>query len=143
MPTPLPLSNPWRKTTLRYWHHLSTAWPRYLRSWWQRARDGYSAPDVWGFDTYLAQVIAGGLRQLIANNHSTPTTYYEGELETATKEDWSEASERWLADLTAAADKLDRYVSDEILSMEEETRRYAEAKEAMMWVAENFGSLWD
>lgn len=136
-PTPLPLSNPWRKTSYRYWHHLLTTWPRYLQAWWQRARDGYSTPDTWGFDTYLARVIAGGLRHLADNCHGVPGTY------TSEDRPLHESAALWIADLEAAALKLEEYVDDEIPSHEEEQHRYEEAKDAMRWVAENFGSLWD
>lgn len=148
MTTPLPLSNPWRKTTLRHWHHALTISPLYLRSWWQRARNGYSTPDVWGFDTYLAQVVAGGLRHLANSSHAMPTvgsSYYPADIEWGNEdpEIHNAAHVAWVADLNSAAEKLERYVNDELVSWEVEQHKHEEAKEAIRWVAENFGSLWD
>jgi hypothetical protein len=148
MSTPIPFGNPWRKTSYRYWHHALTTWPLYLKAYWQRARNGYSTPDVWGFDTYLGQVIAGGLRELAKGNAMPPmgSTYYPPDIDWA-KEDRADlheaAHEAWVADLNAAAEILERYVDDELVSWEEEQLRYDEARVAMTWVAENFGSLWD
>lgn len=144
----LPLRNPWRKTSRRYWGHLLTNLTAYPRCWAQRARRGYSYADVWNFDSYLAQVVAGGLRGLAESGHAMPSvgsSYYPPDV------DWGNediaihetAHAAWTADLIITAEKLERYVSEELISWEVEQQKSAEAKEAMMWVAENLGSLWD
>lgn len=46
--------------------------PREIRWAWQRSRRGYSDRDVWGFDTHLARIISGGVRQLIGELHGWP-----------------------------------------------------------------------
>lgn len=53
------------------WKRLRNKHMPLRRTRWavQRARRGYSDSDVWGFDGYLAAVIAGGVAQLRANLH--------------------------------------------------------------------------
>ena len=45
-----------------------------IRYWIQRARRGYSDEDIWGFQDYLARVIAGGIGQLRNRTRGHPGT---------------------------------------------------------------------
>ena len=49
-------------------------WPRSfvdeVRWFVQRGRRGWSVRDTWGFDSYLAEVIAGGVEHLKAHRHT-------------------------------------------------------------------------
>jgi hypothetical protein len=139
----IPLAtNHYRKSSLRYW---TTAIRHILhrpKLAWGRMRQGYNYADVWGFDTYLARVIAGGLRELAESPHATPmmgSGYYPADINVFTgisEEIQTRVETAWREDLREAARKLDMYVEDEWANHEL-------GKEAMMWVAENFGSLWD
>jgi|TARA_Y100000310_G_C20601248_1_gene773165 hypothetical protein len=67
--------------------------PREIKWFWQRGRRGYSDCDVWGFDTYLAKVIPGGLRALRDLENSHPALIPPKE---------------WMAILTNIADEIER-----------------------------------
>lgn len=47
--------------------------PFHAKCFIERGKKGYSIEDVWGFDTYLANVIAGGTKRLREINHGHPT----------------------------------------------------------------------
>lgn len=67
--------------------------PKDYRQWQQRAQHGFSDEDVWSFNTYLAGVLAGGLKVLRDNLHGCPP-----ELCSEDDETWAdEGVERWRA----------------------------------------------
>lgn len=45
---------------------------RLIRAFIQRGRHGYAHSDLWSFDTYLAEVIAKGCRELADISHGPP-----------------------------------------------------------------------
>ena len=59
----------WRK-----WDALHTLWRHrfYIPHYYQRARYGVSREDVWSFDTYLAEAIVYGIRELRRVQHGYP-----------------------------------------------------------------------
>lgn len=101
----------------------------------QRARRGYSDRDVWGFDTYLAGVISGGVRQL-AHGHSYPMDM---------------TPEEWVDILTRIADPLDQWVAGDEHADGETTEQYVQrreaeykaAQDALRLMADRLGNLWD
>ena len=101
--------------------------PSILRNYYERARYGVGHRDVWSFDTYLAGVIALGLRRL-ADGHSYPT-------------DWE--ADDWDRALRTHADSLEAWANHFDLNIAEEEVAYARAKDSMHWVASVFGDLWD
>lgn len=46
--------------------------PKRIKWFYQRGKRGYSEADTWSFDTYLAQVIAGGVGRLSERNFGYP-----------------------------------------------------------------------
>ena len=75
-------AHPW----LRRWYRLSgwawrhegwlnpREWYRTIKWFIQRGRRGWSDRDLWGFDTYLALVIAEGIERLIEVKHGYQPT---------------------------------------------------------------------
>lgn len=69
--------HPWLRRWYRFvgwaWRHEGWLNPRdwyHSVKWFiQRGRRGWSDRDVWGFDTYLARVIAEGVEHLIETKH--------------------------------------------------------------------------
>ena len=56
--------------------HLFTRGPIFrAKMFIQRGRQGYSTEDTWSFDSYLAEVIAGGLTELRGRNISHPMRF--------------------------------------------------------------------
>lgn len=59
------------------WYYWLKDRPRKLYWFLQRGWKGYADCDTWGFDTYLAKVIIGGLKQLKKYSHSSEPTQKE------------------------------------------------------------------
>ena len=47
--------------------------PRKVKWFIERGKNGFAENDVWGFDQYLAKVIFGGMKQLQKNMQGAPT----------------------------------------------------------------------
>src|SRR5258708_7263452 len=61
-------------------------WYRIIKRGTQRWRRGWSDEDVWGFDTYLASVLAGGLKRLAGHHHGVPMEFsdrHDGDVDKA------------------------------------------------------------
>lgn len=118
--------------------------------WFQRANRGWADHDTWSFDTYLAEVMAGGLRQLATNKTGYPCDFPGG-------------ADGWKQWLIGKAEWLEWYAKDEdgtsddkgwinpALSKEEKHARidaYSSKmkqfhEEVMPDLGKHFGSLWD
>lgn len=116
----------------------------------QRGRRGWASHDTWSFDTYLSEVIAGGLRELAEYGHGYPCDF-PGEFEgwqawLREKADWFE----WYAkDEDGTSDELGWIRKD---LTREERRARMDAYQAKMDKFFNevlpdfckyFGNLWD
>lgn len=114
-----------------------------LRMWWQSRTRGWSDEELWSLDHSIAEFLAPRLRRLAEITHGSPSgypnKYYSRDAETD--------HESWRRDLAAAAEAFAEYVdcaqATDGWSMEREEAAYREAKRAMDWIAEWFGSLWD
>lgn len=118
---------------------MYNAWsPRpWLRLYWrwQRSCRGWSDRDVWSLDRYLAQVVAGSVRQLRDVAHSYPVDM--------TPQEWEQALTRIIEPLEIYA--ADRFYPDESINAlaAREDKEYRDVVEAMHELASVFGSLWD
>ena len=57
----------------RLWNHKISMIPRRIKWFFQRGKRGYSDNDVWNFDSYLAEVISKGCKQLAKEKHGYPS----------------------------------------------------------------------
>ncbi len=48
-----------------------------IKWFWQRGRRGYADCDVWGFDSYIARMISGGIRNLKDHHHGCPSELWD------------------------------------------------------------------
>jgi len=55
----------------RLWYRIEDWWHDTI-AFFQRGKRGFADKDVWGFDCYLAEVIAGGLKLLRKNHGGHP-----------------------------------------------------------------------
>lgn len=121
----------------------------------QRANRGWGDEDVWRLDTHLCEVLGGMLAQLADDAHGWPGT------------DEFETMDNWTAALRTNAGALLRYSAgtpDDLLSAwhraattrgsaqaemlrraldEDEAQRLSLAQDALRWVADHLGNLWD
>lgn len=126
---------------------------RMLRAATQRAGRGWADQDTWNLDSSLCRTLAGQLRHLAVAGHGYPGT------------DDYQTPQAWAAALITAADGLlewaqrdeseaadaagEPHLSDDEFSaalaawQADEQRRYAAAQQALRWVADNLGLLWD
>ncbi|GGR51627.1 hypothetical protein [Streptomyces roseolus] len=110
----------WRYRAQRCWVRLK----REPRHRWERARRGFSRMDVWGFDHYIAGVIAAACDQLRAG-HSHPNDM---------------TAEEWETFLEGIAVELRRYAdSDNFLDAD----AHAAGVAAMHRFADRFSDMWD
>lgn len=110
------------------WRRLRSKHMPLRRTRWavQRARRGYSDSDVWGFDTYLAEVIAGGVAQLRVSRHGYPP-------ELGGVEEWG----RILAKIETG---FRAYLDDDWWKDDARRAQVTEARELLIkW----FADLWD
>lgn len=122
---------PWWKRSWRWLRrNVSMSNLRYQRrriKWaGQRTRRGWSDQDAWGFDYYLAGVIAGGLAN-IRNGHT-----YPGDEEFPTHQAWQDY-------LDGIIGPLKTYHETDNPTEE----MYQEAVTAMHRLADRFGHMWD
>lgn len=69
----------------------------YRKTKWfiQRGKRGFSDADTWNFNTYIAQVIASGLKSLEKNAHGHP-------MNVKSMEEWSEVLKKMIIGFEAA-----------------------------------------
>lgn len=132
---------------IKYRLKLATVWPA------QRARKGYSTYDTWGFDDYLAKVMAGGIRELQRASHGHPVGVCSCEDKIhSDKASWDrcDGEQRWFEILGTMAEGFelwrDRWEIDHH-DREEYRRRHKEAEEklqvSLLLLSKHFGALWD
>lgn len=95
----------------------------------QRSEAGYSWNDWISFDTFLAGIIANGMRDFRLNGIG-----YPGGM---TPEEWNDI-------LLRIENPLSRWAADKFeADHETEKIKYSEAQEAIRLLAEHFGHFWD
>jgi hypothetical protein len=109
---------------------------------WQRLTQGYSTYDLWGFDTYLENILANGLRDL-ADNHC-------GYPERLTPEKWTELlyqiskdiKEYSEYDIFKERDKDESLTIQDTLAQKEILRKKF-VKSMNLLVSKYWNDLWD
>lgn len=107
---------------------------------WQRIDRGYSDMDLWNFDTYLQNVISGGLKDMSENISGYPESY-------GSYENWTKA-------LSDIADLVKRINPDDCIDWEKDDISLADyddateesdiAREVVFdWFKKNWCNLWD
>ncbi len=96
----------------------------------QRIKRGYSDRDVWSFDSFLAEVIAGGVRQ-VARFGGYPVSFEPDE---------------WVDTLNFIADQFEWYAKEQFSFSDEFTEKIGDTEgdfhKAWVLLEENFGGLW-
>ena len=94
----------------------------------QRIERGYSDRDVWSFDSFLAQVISGGVRQIGGY------AGYEGE------------EGEWRKTFNFIADQFEWYANEQFSFTDEFVDKIndpeSDYRKAWVLLEENFGGLW-
>lgn len=109
---------------------------------WQRVSRGWDDSAAWSLDVSLARTLGQQLNHLAQTTHGWPSDEYPR------FEEWQIALRHNAALLLAYAEgkfALPRGDSDRELavSVAESEKQYAEAQQALKWVADNLGYLWD
>lgn len=138
--------SPWWEESARFFaRRPATSLVREVQFAWQRVSRGWDDSATWSLDVYLAKSLSQQLNHLADTSHGWPggpdSPYPEFE-------DWQFALRENALKLRRYADgkfnvpDLDFKGTDADLGalLEEQ---YCGAQEAMRWVADNFGSLWD
>ncbi len=94
-----------------------------------REKDGFSIQDWFGFDVYIAGVIAKACTMFRDHGLSYSST--------------CDSLEEWQAILTQIVHPLEDYIEAWHNSPENIDESYKQAVKAMHLFAENFGSMWD
>lgn len=98
----------------------------------ERGRRGFSRSDVWSFDTYLAQVIAGGVRELAGNLHGCPPALVDGD-------DVDAGCERWAQILDEIAMGFEHWATNDTRGADD----LAELNRSLDLLRQWWGHLWD
>lgn len=106
---------------LRQFRHAT----RQTRWAYQRVTRGWDERALWSLDYHLAKTLGAQLVTLsrIAHGHPNNWTY-----------------ETWTVELAKHGNALQAYADDDLTHYD---TTYPPAKEALIWVAENLGALWD
>lgn len=102
-----------------------TAVPKEIKWFVQRGRKGYADCDVWEFDSYLAQVISGGLKELSKNQYGSPVKF-------RSQAEWG----KWLLKMSKLYGKYETYD----FKTDKEHNKYMLELSKLF---DNFGDLWD
>lgn len=81
--------------------------PRELKWFYQRGKKGYSDRDCWSFDNYLAEVIAGGLKELAKHSHGCPDDFYKEYAD-------EDGCQKWIDFLNKVANGFEEYNKDSL-----------------------------
>lgn len=102
---------------------------RAIRLAYQRLSRGWDDRSLWDLDRHLGRTLGPQLIEMARIAHGYPAPYpgdFDG----------------WVRDLRTAGEALDAYGGFEWGNDDYMTVR-ADAKSALLWVADNFGALWD
>lgn len=111
----------------------------------QRAKNGYSNRDTWGFDYYLAEVITKVMRELRQNIQGCPMEFAYPEGFDHEPIDIEEACENWGKVLEQIAEGFEIYTKDEWWHVDnpDKEAEHAKIEEAKQLFIKHFGSFWD
>lgn len=126
-----------------FWRGVHTAkgLPRDIKHFIQRGRRGWADSDSWDLHSYIARTLGPALIHMSENLHG-----YPGRPPYDNPEDW-ELDVRDAGEKLVAWSTWDRSEADYDLDWGEARKMHdkveKDAKEALRWVADNFGDLWD
>lgn len=105
--------------------------PRRARWAYQRVTRGWDDTTLWRLDGWLAKTLGAQLVTMSETVHTYPGDHYP--------------YEQWTADMKKHGEALQRYAVFDFLESPDEWEAtiYPAAREALRWVADNLGSLWD
>jgi hypothetical protein len=119
-----------------------------------RAKVGWAPRDLWNFDGYLSTLLAGALDELAETSHGWPSDLYDSPeqwklalhanaqaLRAYTQGD-PEATARWHKAATTRGCEKEASALMERKRAADDARRVG-ARDALHWLADNFGALWD
>lgn len=146
--------------TIRDWYFEARYLVRRAWSFFVRGYYGVAPMDTWGFDHYLASIMARGFRELAKNAHGCPYFIVEEYGLDADEHggpvDIDKAVQCWQDWLLHKAEWLEWYVADDLPLTEGMTQEEKVAvlnaydkkqatfhKFVLPNIARNFGSLWD
>ena len=131
--------------TLRYF--IFSNW-RDLKNLWFQFRNGFNPRDCWNLDMVLCWWLAQRLQHFAETTHSYPMTFYgmdgrliNGELATSEYDEDAHIL-MWRTETVAAAKALRDY-SKRAFDADTDEQLTADAQQAMHFVANNLGRLWD
>lgn len=113
--------------------HPATQAARNVQFAWQRLARGWDDRSVWSLDTHLARTLSAQLTHLAETTHTWP-----GTPEYPTPETWDQALRNNADVLRVYADNAFTEPDGPLLE-----QQYRAAQDAIRWVADNFGHLWD
>lgn len=99
----------------KFWISNIRQFFRNIKYAWQRATKGYSDPDVWEFDNFLAHVIAGGLNELSNCTHGFPCS-----LLVDNTENEEEKFKKWQEILREISNDMLEYINIEDMDVPED-----------------------
>lgn len=113
------------------WHRRVTTFPRRLKWAHQRVVRGWDDTSLWRLDGWLAKTLGAQLVEMSEIAHGYPDDDYP--------------YERWVADLRKHGEALQHYAEFDFLESPDQWDAdvYPAARDALRWVADNLGSLWD
>ena len=136
--------------TLRYF--IYSNW-RDLKNLWFRIRNGFNPRDCWNLDMVLCYWLAQRLDHFARTTHSYPETFYrlDGRLygnplsDGVTVGPYDEDAHvlLWRSEVEAAAEALREYAAKAFDLDGDNELLTVEAQQAMHFVANNLGRLWD
>lgn len=112
------------------WRNRVTETPRTVRWAYQRVVRGWDDRSVWSLDSHLAKTLGAQLVRMSEIAHGYPSEDYP--------------YDQWTADLKRHGEALLTYqrLNDEVFGNGWEAD-YQPAREALAWVGDNLGALWD
>jgi hypothetical protein len=93
----------------KLWRKVYNLWG-IIKSFYQRGRRGWADEDVWGFDNYLAKIIAEGLEELAKISHGIPTSFFSEEV----RQGWERGEDNSHEDNEKAAQAHIAWLEDKI-----------------------------
>lgn len=116
--------------------------PRRTRWAHQRVVRGWDDTTLWRLDGWLAKTLGAQLVTMAEIAHGVPSLYLAEGYDWQNPDPDDAAYKRWVADLRRNGEALLALARVDTFG-DEWDAAYAAAQDALRWVADNLGSLWD
>ena len=125
---------------------------RTIKKFIQRGRRGWADEDIWAFDSYLCDVVIGGLKHLKNNLYGCPSEFYDQDAKNNECHRWEEAIETMIQGFEAAKHLEGYYFKWEIqpdghykhvvdqMSVDNQIKK---REEGLALFVKYFSNLWD